>query len=78
MYTAMLTVENIHGAHHDIWSVNVEEEYHEVDDTRTGDGADQKGAKGAEGGAQGAHDGGAGAGGPDGMLRSSPAAPAGG
>ena len=29
MYTAMLTVENIHGAHHDIWSVNVEEEYHE-------------------------------------------------
>jgi protoporphyrinogen oxidase len=34
MYTAMLTVENIHGAHHDIWSVNVEEEYHEVDDDR--------------------------------------------
>ncbi|MBV8463164.1 MAG: NAD(P)/FAD-dependent oxidoreductase [Acidimicrobiales bacterium] len=29
MYTAMLTVENIHGADHDIWSVNVEEEYHE-------------------------------------------------
>ena len=29
MYTAMLTVENIHGATHDIWSVNVEEEYHE-------------------------------------------------
>jgi len=29
MYTAMLTVENIHGANHDIWSVNVEEEYHE-------------------------------------------------
>ena len=29
MYTAMLTVENLHGAHHDIWSVNVEEEYHE-------------------------------------------------
>jgi hypothetical protein len=29
MYTAMLTVENILGAHHDIWSVNVEEEYHE-------------------------------------------------
>jgi hypothetical protein len=24
MYTAMLTVENIHGARHDIWSVNVE------------------------------------------------------
>jgi protoporphyrinogen oxidase len=30
MYTAMLTVENIvAGAGHDIWSVNVEEEYHE-------------------------------------------------
>ncbi len=29
MYTAMLTVENIHGADHDIWSVNVEQEYHE-------------------------------------------------
>jgi protoporphyrinogen oxidase len=36
MYTAMLTVENIHGAHHDIWSVNVEEEYHEVHDSRAG------------------------------------------
>jgi len=30
MFTAMLTVENItQGAHHDIWEVNVEEEYHE-------------------------------------------------
>ncbi|HZT67424.1 MAG TPA: NAD(P)/FAD-dependent oxidoreductase [Acidimicrobiales bacterium] len=29
MYTAMLTVENILGASHDIWSVNVESEYHE-------------------------------------------------
>jgi len=29
MYTAMLSVENIFGANHDIWSVNVEEEYHE-------------------------------------------------
>jgi protoporphyrinogen oxidase len=35
MYTAMLTVENIHGAHHDIWSVNVEEEYHETDNGST-------------------------------------------
>jgi protoporphyrinogen oxidase len=41
MYTAMLTVENIHGANHDIWSVNVEEEYHEVDD-----GGTQRGDKG--------------------------------
>jgi protoporphyrinogen oxidase len=32
MYTAMLTVENLLGAHHDVWSVNVEEEYHEIND----------------------------------------------
>ncbi len=32
MYTAMLTVENLLGAHHDVWSVNVEEEYHEAHD----------------------------------------------
>jgi len=29
MYTAMLSVENIFGAGHDIWSVNVEADYHE-------------------------------------------------
>ena len=29
MFTAMLTVENLFGADHDIWRVNVEEEYHE-------------------------------------------------
>lgn len=29
MFTAMLTVDNIFGANHDIWAVNVEEEYHE-------------------------------------------------
>jgi protoporphyrinogen oxidase len=29
MYTAMLTVDNIHGANHDIWAVNVEGDYHE-------------------------------------------------
>ncbi|MGQ0831529.1 MAG: NAD(P)/FAD-dependent oxidoreductase [Microthrixaceae bacterium] len=29
MFTAMLTVDNIFGADHDIWNVNVEEEYHE-------------------------------------------------
>ena len=33
MYTAMLTVENILGADHDIWTVNVEEEYHEAGST---------------------------------------------
>jgi protoporphyrinogen oxidase len=44
MYTALLSVENIYGADHDVWSVNVEEEYHEVSespsrDHRTGTGA---------------------------------------
>jgi protoporphyrinogen oxidase len=29
MYTAMLSVENLLGANHDVWSVNVEEDYHE-------------------------------------------------
>jgi len=33
MYTAMLTVENMFGATHDVWSVNVEEEYHETGTT---------------------------------------------
>jgi hypothetical protein len=36
MYTAMLTVENLLGASHDIWEVNVEEEYHEEGDTTSG------------------------------------------
>jgi protoporphyrinogen oxidase len=40
MYTAMLAVENILGADHDIWNVNVEEEYHEekTADVRQGEG----------------------------------------
>jgi UDP-galactopyranose mutase len=29
MYTAMLSVDNIFGASHDIWNVNVEADYHE-------------------------------------------------
>ncbi len=29
MLTAMLSVDNILGAHHDVWTVNVEDEYHE-------------------------------------------------
>jgi protoporphyrinogen oxidase len=33
MLTAMLTVENILGASHDIWTVNVEKEYHEEKST---------------------------------------------
>ncbi len=39
MYTAMLTVDNIHGADHDIWAVNVEEEYLEE---QAGRGAGQR------------------------------------
>jgi protoporphyrinogen oxidase len=36
MLTAMLAVENIRGAHHDLWSVNDEQEYHEeIQDRRT-------------------------------------------
>jgi hypothetical protein len=33
MYTAMLTVENMYGAVHDIWSINVDDEYHESGST---------------------------------------------
>jgi protoporphyrinogen oxidase len=40
MYTAMLTVENLFGAHHDIWAVNVEEEYHESRSSGAGTGRD--------------------------------------
>ncbi len=35
MLTAMLAVENLNGAHHDLWSVNVEESYHETSDQNT-------------------------------------------
>lgn len=34
MLTAMLAVENILGANHDLWSVNADEEYHEEIDSR--------------------------------------------
>jgi hypothetical protein len=41
MYTAMLTVENILGrGAHDIWSVNVEQEYHEEKAGAHGTGRD--------------------------------------
>jgi len=34
MLTALLTVENIlDGTHHDVWAVNVEEDYHEEADS---------------------------------------------
>ncbi len=39
MYTAMLSVENILGASHDVWAVNVEEEYHEERSGRTATGS---------------------------------------
>jgi hypothetical protein len=38
MYTAMLSVENIYGATHDVWTVNVEDEYHEEEDPTTSRG----------------------------------------
>ena len=34
MLTAMLSVENILGADHDVWQVNVEAEYHEEGEVR--------------------------------------------
>jgi len=37
MYTAMLAVENMHGASHDIWSVNTDFEYHEEQRVETPD-----------------------------------------
>jgi hypothetical protein len=36
MFTAMLTVDNIYGGSHDVWNVNVEEEYHETGKGGTG------------------------------------------
>jgi protoporphyrinogen oxidase len=36
MYTAMLSVDNIFGADHDVWNVNVEADYHEERDGDTG------------------------------------------
>ena len=48
MYTAMLSVENIFGADHDVWSVNVEEEYHEATATPRASVADA-GARSAKG-----------------------------
>jgi protoporphyrinogen oxidase len=48
MYTAMLTVENIvDGAGHDIWSVNVEEEYHE-ETTSSSNGSSSTGGTGRD------------------------------
>jgi protoporphyrinogen oxidase len=51
MYTAMLTVENLLGADHDVWSVNVEEEYHEIEarpDNQAGPRIERRGATGRD------------------------------
>ena len=48
MYTAMLTVENILGAGHDIWAVNVEEEYHEEHSDGQGERAAQTSGTGRD------------------------------
>jgi protoporphyrinogen oxidase len=47
MYTAMLTAENIAtGSTHDVWSVNVEEEYHEQSSASDDDDAAGRGTRG--------------------------------
>jgi protoporphyrinogen oxidase len=47
MLTAMLTVENIvNGTDHDIWAVNVEKDYHEVDSSTPATAADWIGGEG--------------------------------
>jgi hypothetical protein len=52
MVTAMLTVENIcDGTAHDVWSVNVEEDYHEEGSTPAGDGGTTAGGSGSRGSA---------------------------
>jgi len=38
MFTALLTVDNLFGGSHDIWEVNVEDEYHEETTTASGGG----------------------------------------
>ena len=48
MLTAMLSVENILGAHHDVWAVNVEAEYHEEDGDSTNGGAPVVGGTGRD------------------------------
>jgi protoporphyrinogen oxidase len=50
MLTAMLTVENIvTGSQHDIWSVNVEADYHEVSEGGSSKASDWIGTSGDEG-----------------------------
>ena len=37
MVTALLAVENLLGAHHDVWAVNADDEYHEESDVNVDD-----------------------------------------
>jgi protoporphyrinogen oxidase len=46
MVTALRTVDNLFGEHHDVWSINVEEEYHEEMKTPAGAGAGGSGGTG--------------------------------
>jgi hypothetical protein len=48
MFTAMLTVENLYGGTHDIWEVNVEEEYHEEGGDATAEGRPSGGGTGRD------------------------------
>ena len=49
MLTAMLAVENIYGATHDVWEVNVDEEYHEEKSDGSGGGSGGSGGSGGGG-----------------------------
>jgi protoporphyrinogen oxidase len=44
MYTAMLSVENMLGGNHDVWSVNVEEDYHEEKKSTAGGSGTRSGS----------------------------------
>jgi protoporphyrinogen oxidase len=55
MFTAMLTVANMQGASHDVWSVNTDFEYHEEMKVKPeGDGGDRGANKGGGAGGEGA------------------------
>lgn len=65
MLTAMMTVANMRGASHDVWSVNTDYEYHEeqrIDPTESANGIRNTGTAGG-GGGPGSNGGGGGGGG---------------
>ena len=51
MYTAMLTLENMQGAKHDVWAVNTDFEYHEEQKLEKDGGGDGPTTAGVAGGA---------------------------